>query len=101
MIGFASHRSAPAASRALASTVAELTLRANLPCGRRNAAVGQLPSCFGQTNPTDRSTAVADEPFGRLERIRQTNPTDNDISANEASFRKRSQLPQTKPMVKS
>lgn len=67
MIGFASYRSASAASQALASTLAELTLRANPRCERRNATVGQLPSCFGQTNPTERSIARwQPNPTGRL-----------------------------------
>jgi hypothetical protein len=75
MIGFGSYRSASTASPALASIVAEVTLHPskglfcqenprNLPRGRRNATGGQLPSCFGQTNPTERSIALAAESAG-------------------------------------
>jgi hypothetical protein len=72
MIGFASCRSASAASQALASTVAELWLRPIFRVGEETRRVGQLSSCFGQANPT----------------------------VNDA-FRKRTQLPQTKPIGKS
>ena len=47
----------------------------------KEATVGQLPSCFGQTNPTRRLG------YASAKRTRRTMM----LSANEANFRKRSQ----------
>ena len=104
MIGFGSYRSASTASPALASIVAEVTLHPskgpfcqgksrNLPCGRRNAAVGRLPSCFGQTNPTIDPSPWPTNATGRLgyasaKRTQRTMifPQTNPTSANEANL---------------
>jgi hypothetical protein len=107
VIGFASYRSASADSQALASTLAELMLRAIEGPAKREPAQssvwakrrdGRAAALLFWPNEPDGwiHRQLADEPVGAARlRISQTNPTDND------AFRKRTQLPQTKPMVKS
>jgi hypothetical protein len=105
MLGFASYRSASAASQALASTPAELMLRASEGlfanreptqsfawAKRRDGRAATLLFCPNEPDGWIHRQLATDEPVGRLgyASVKRTERT-MILSANEANFRKRRQ----------